>query len=156
MVATASPFVFICIFLVLGKSIQVLISTLILFMRTGIHCLTQDLFSLLFWIVLSLPLFSFFLYLSFSVVRSSIFSALQLFALTVIFLNSSFCFCFLRLLTISLFMYFLSNDFGCFLFAVPFSFILSLSFFLAFFLSLTFLFPHFSLSLSLSLSWVVY
>ena len=37
-------------------------------------------------------------------------------------------------------------------FCGPFSFILLLSFFLAFFLSLNFLFPHFSLSLSLSLS----
>ena len=47
-------FLFISIFLVLRQIQRVLINTFILFMKTEIHCLTQDLFSLLFWTVVSL------------------------------------------------------------------------------------------------------
>ena len=81
-------------------------------MRTAIHRLTQDLFSLLFWTVVSL-LSSIFLSLSFSCAifnfcSSSVFSNCDIFCL-----HSNFCFWFLRLLTISLFLYFLSRYFRC-------------------------------------------
>ena len=129
-----------------GHIYRVLISPVVHFMRTGTHCLIQDLFSLLFELLyLSLSSVSFSIFL-FSAVRSSI-SALQVFSLIVIF---SFCtktFAFaLRLLTIALFLYFLIHDFAFFLFSVLFSFYrfrsfsCSLSFFLILSLSLSLFF----------------
>ena len=115
-------------------------------MRTGIHCLTQHVFSSLLNCCISPSLL--FLSLSFFLFFDFLFLLFKRF-LWYSFSKKVFA---LRLLTTLLFLYFLSHDWGFSLFAVPFSFILSLSFFLAFFLMLAFLFPPFSLSLSLSLS----
>ena len=79
--------------------------------------------------------------------RSSI-SALQVFIeLYFLFCIQIFAFI-LRLVTISLFSYFLFHDLGFFIFAVPFSFFLSLSFFSVF---LLFSHAHFPFSSFLSL-----
>ena len=79
--------------------------------------------------------------------RSSI-SALQVFIeLYFLFCIQIFAFV-LRLVTISLFSYFLSHDLGFFMFGVPFSFILSLLFFSVF---LLFSHAHFPFSSFLSL-----
>ena len=113
-------------------------------MRTRIHCLTHNhLFSLLLNCSVSpslqfLPLSFFFL------LFDLLFFLLFKCSLTVIFLNSNFCFCFLRLLTISLVLYFLSLMIeASFFFLSHLASFYRFRFF-EFFLSITFLFPPFS------------
>ena len=122
-------------------------------MRTRNYYLTQDLFSLLFWTVVSLPFFNFFIFLFFSFVRSSI-SALQVFSLAVVF---SFCpqifaFCGCSLSRCSCtFSWFWLLSFCCPILLHAIAFVFSCVLSLA-----RFLFSLFSLSLSLSLSFLFY
>ena len=124
-----------------------LISTFILFMRTAVHRLTQDLFSHLLWTVVSLPPFFFFLYVSYFCCAIFHFCTSSVYRTVFFILHSNFAFV-LRLVTISLFSLFLSHDLGFFIFAVPFSLILSLLFFSVF---LLFSHAHFPFSSFLSL-----
>ena len=121
---------------------RVLISTFVLFMRTGIRCLTQYVFSFeLLYLSPSSVSFSIFLFCCtnfYLFCSSSVFSVIFSFC-TQIF-TFAFCACSLSRCSYTLSLSFsLSHDFGS-LFAVSFSFIPSFLFFLAFFISLTFLF----------------
>ena len=71
-----------------------LISTFILFMRTAVHRLTQDLFSHLLWTVVSLPPFFFFLYLSYFCCAIFYFCTSSVYRTVFFILHSNFCLCF--------------------------------------------------------------
>ena len=126
-----------------------LISTFILFMRTAVHRLTQDLFSHLLWTVVSLPPFFFFLYLSYFCCAIFYFCTSIVYRTVFFILHSNFCLCFalghyLAVFVLSLswfgFLYFC-----CSIFFHSIAFVFFLFFF--FFLMLIFLFPPFSHSL---------
>ena len=99
-------------------------------MRPGIHCLTLDHFSFSFellYLSLSSVSFSIFLFFCFAIsyfCSSSVFSNCVLFALKILLLL--FCTCSLSRCSCT---FSLSHDFGFFIFAVPFSFILRFCFF---------------------------